>query len=102
MRFIDLIGNGLPDIFITEDHLFTYFASLGTERYGPGFQLPQSYNEEKDPRLVFSDPEQSIYLADMSGDGLTDLLRIRNGDVCYWPNTGYGTFGTKVTTNSSP
>ena len=29
---------------------------------------------------------QSIYLADMSGDGLSDLVRIRNGEVCYWPN----------------
>ena len=26
----------------------------------------------------------------MSGDGLTDLVRIRNGEVCYWPNLGYG------------
>ena len=32
----------------------------------------------------------------MSGDGLTDLVRIRNGEVCYWPNLGYGRFGAKV------
>ena len=38
----------------------------------------------------------------MSGDGLTDLVRIRNGEVCYWPNLGYGRFGAKVTMDNSP
>ncbi len=40
---------------------------------------------------------QSIYLADMCGDGLTDWVRPRNGEVCYGPNLGYGRFGAKVT-----
>ena len=52
--------------------------------------------------MIFSDITQSIYLADMSGDGLIDLLRIRNGEVCYWPNLGFGNFGTKVTLQNSP
>jgi hypothetical protein len=38
----------------------------------------------------------------MSGDGLNDLVRIRNGEVCYWPNFGYGCFGAKVTMDNSP
>jgi hypothetical protein len=38
----------------------------------------------------------------MSGDGLTDLVRIRNGHVCYWPNLGYGRFGAKVSMESAP
>lgn len=29
----------------------------------------------------------------MSGDGLTDLVRIRNDRVCYWPNLGHGRNG---------
>ena len=36
------------------------------------------------------------------GDGLTDLVRIRNGEVCYWPNLGYGRFGAKVTMDNAP
>ena len=51
---------------------------------------------------MFADGTQSIYLADMSGDGLTDLVRIRNGEVCYWPNLGYGRFGAKVTMDNAP
>ena len=38
----------------------------------------------------------------MSGDGLSDLVRIRNGEVCYWPNLGYGRFGAKVTMDGAP
>ncbi len=52
--------------------------------------------------MVFADGTQSIYVADFSGDGLTDLVRIRNGAVCYWPNLGYGRFGAKVTMDNAP
>ncbi len=38
----------------------------------------------------------------MSGDGLADLIRIRNGEVCYWPSLGYGRFGPKVTMDAAP
>ena len=38
----------------------------------------------------------------MSGDGLTDLVRIRNGEICYWPNLGHGRFGAKVTMDQAP
>jgi hypothetical protein len=51
---------------------------------------------------VFADGAQSIYLSDFSGDGLSDLVRIRNGEVCYWPNLGYGRFGAKVTMDHAP
>ena len=64
--------------------------------------MRQSFDEEKGPHLVFADGTQSIYLADLSGDGLTDLVRIRNGEVCYWPNLGYGRFGAKVTMDNAP
>ena len=51
---------------------------------------------------MFADGTQSIYLADLSGDGLTDIVRIRNGEICYWPNLGYGRFGAKVSMGHAP
>ena len=51
---------------------------------------------------MLADPEQTIYLADMSGDGLSDLVRVRTGEVCYWPNLGFGRFGAKVTMDRCP
>ena len=60
------------------------------------------FDEEAGPHIVFADPTQTIFLADMSGDGLTDIVRIRNGEVCYWPNLGYGKFGAKVSMDQCP
>src|SRR6185503_17129434 len=62
----------------------------------------QTLDEEKGPRLVFADGTESIYLSDMTGDGLTDLVRVRNTEVCYWPNLGYGRFGPRVSMNNAP
>src|SRR5262249_11812133 len=59
-------------------------------------------DEDKGPAIVFADVTESISLADMSGDGLVDIVRVRNGEVCYWPNLGHGRFGPKVTMDRSP
>lgn len=102
LKFIDLTGDGHADILITEDEAFSWHPSLAEAGFGSGEKVRQAIDEEQGPRLVFADGTQSIYLADMSGDGLTDLVRIRNGEVCYWPNLGYARFGTKVTMDKAP
>ena len=102
LRFVDLDGDGHADILITEDNVFTWHTSLAEEGFGPAQRVSNPFDEEKGPKLVFADGTQSIYLADMSGDGLTDLARIRNGEICYWPNLGYGHFGPKVTMDNAP
>ncbi|TFH46277.1 MAG: toxin, partial [ANME-2 cluster archaeon] len=102
LKFVDLNGDGHADILITEDQAFTWYPSLAEAGFSQGEKVLQALDEETGPRLVFADGTQSIYLADLSGDGLTDLARIRNGEVCYWPNLGYGRFGAKVTMDNAP
>ena len=102
LKFIDLNGDGHADILISEDEAFIWHPSLAEEGFGPSHRVAQALDEETGPRLVFADGTQSIYTADLSGDGLTDLARIRNGEVCYWPNLGYGRFGAKVTMDNAP
>lgn len=102
LKFVDLDGDGHSDVLITEDEALVWHQSLGEDGFGPAKRVAQALDEENGPRIVFADVTQSIYLADLSGDGLTDIVRIRNGEVCYWPNLGYGRFGAKVTMDYAP
>ncbi|HEX7957954.1 MAG TPA: SpvB/TcaC N-terminal domain-containing protein, partial [Pyrinomonadaceae bacterium] len=102
LRFVDLDGDGLADVLVTEGEVFTWHESLANDGFGPARVVLLPLDEERGPRLVFADGAQSVYLADMCGDGLADLVRVRDGEVCYWPNLGYGRFGARVSMDDAP
>lgn len=101
-RLIDLTGDGRADLLVTEDEVFTWHASLGRLGFAPARRTVKPFDEELGPAIVFADERQSILLADMNGDGLVDIVRVRAGDVCYWPNLGYGRFGARVAMDDAP
>jgi hypothetical protein len=99
LRFVDLTGDGLEDVLVAwYDNRFLWFKSMGKDGYANPVTYHKLSDEERapGPRVVFADEVQTIFLADMTGDGLTDIVRILNGNVCYWPNIGNGRFGAKV------
>jgi RHS repeat-associated protein len=102
LKFVDLTGDGFPDVLISNGEGFWWHRSLGALGFASQNTVPQALDEEEGPRIVFANNTESIFVADMSGDGLSDIVRIRNGEVCYWPNLGYGAFGAKVTMDGSP
>ena len=106
LRFIDLDGDGHADLLISEGDVFVWHRSLEEQGFGAAERVPLPWDEEKGPRVVFADGTESIHLADMSGDGQADVVRIRAGvhgrEICYWPNLGYGRFGAKVSMDNPP
>ncbi|HEV7759226.1 MAG TPA: SpvB/TcaC N-terminal domain-containing protein, partial [Acidimicrobiales bacterium] len=102
LRFVDLTGDGHSDVLLTESEALTWHESLAEAGFGPAERTATPTDDEAGPRLVFADQTQTVFLADMSGDGLTDLVRVRNHDVGYWPNLGYGRFGAQVTLANAP
>jgi RHS repeat-associated protein len=103
LRFIDLTGDGIADVLITRDAAFDWRPSLLESGFGDARRVDVPTEEEvSGPRLLLAEPTETIFLADMTGDGLTDLVRVRNGEVCYWPNRGYGCFGAKVAMEHAP
>jgi RHS repeat-associated protein len=102
LRFFDLTGDGLADIAVTDDDVLVWYPSLGVDGFGAAAEVRQVLDEERGPRCLFGDPDQLIFLADMSGDGLADIVRVKSKETCYWPNLGYGRFGAKVTMDNAP
>lgn len=58
-------------------------------------RIAWALDEEKGPRLLFGDREARVYLADLTGDGPTDLVPLSNREVSSWPNRGHGNFGLR-------
>lgn len=102
VRLVDLDGDGHADVLITKEDALVWHPSLLEAGFGSARRIALCEDEEAGPRVVFAEATQTIFLADMSGDGLADIVRIRNGEVCYWPNMGYGRFGAKVTMDHPP
>ncbi|MEO0469893.1 MAG: SpvB/TcaC N-terminal domain-containing protein, partial [Bacteroidota bacterium] len=100
IRRLDLTGDGQADLLVDEDLLFNWYASEGEKGYARGEKVHKALDELEGPKLIFAESAQQLFLADMSGDGLLDLVRIRTNEIAYWPNLGYGRFGAKVNMGS--
>ncbi|CAM1504846.1 Fc.00g024370.m01.CDS01 [Cosmosporella sp. VM-42] len=99
-RLVDLTGDGLPDLLQVQGNVLYWYPSLGRRGFGPRRETvaegPAALN------LAFDNAEGTVYLADMSGSGLSDLVCIKNGIISYWPNLGYGRFGAQIVMDKPP
>ncbi len=102
LRFMDLSGDGLADIIISKGDYFDIYFSDGVKGYGNYRKVRCETNEGDGPKLLFSDIKRRVFLADMSGDGLTDIVCITNTSIEYYPNLGYGKFGSRVSMSNPP
>ena len=101
-RLIDLNGDGQPELVVSEENVWVWFPADGKKGHKAARRTIKAFEEELGPAIVFADQLQTIFLADMTGDGLTDIVRIRNGEICYWANMGYGHFSAKVSMGNAP
>lgn len=96
VKLVDLDGDGLTDVLRSGTRLECWFNDadprLAWQRTTVG-ELP-------DPSLDLADPH--VRLADMTGDGLQDIVLLYNGNIAYWPNLGHGRWGRRVQMRGAP
>ncbi|KAF3929568.1 hypothetical protein ABW19_dt0206573 [Dactylella cylindrospora] len=98
---IDLTGDGKLDILCfggAEEQAY-WLRNLGKTGYDAPKYLGPGIRQDG---FTAEDEKCALYFADMSGDGLTDIVQIANGRISYWPNLGYGKFGRETVMDNSP
>ena len=98
VRLLDLDGDGVTDALRSSTRLECFFndAEVGWV----GTRQVERRAIEAFPNVNFSDPR--VKFADLSGDGLQDIVLVYDGCVEYWPNLGYGNWGKRVSMRNSP
>ncbi len=98
VALIDLDGDGATDAVLSRDDMICAYADAQTgwdrvERHPKG--VPNGF-----PDVNFGDPR--VRTADMSGDGLDDIVLIHDRNVEYWPNLGHGRWGLRRVMRNAP
>ncbi|KAF9885168.1 hypothetical protein FE257_000694 [Aspergillus nanangensis] len=96
---MDLAGSGRMDqvqFMQYSSGRLRWYPSLGLDGFAAARTNPGPF-VPRDEGLT-----AAILLADMTGDGLTDAVHVRAGDLVYWPNLGHGRFGPMVRMDNMP
>lgn len=108
IKVMDVNFDGLVDVVASQGTEFQTFFALGRYPGGDG-QLGNATRTGKKTATISNDPvrmcvpwrgtplrfsDSDTELADMNGDGITDIVRLKRGDIHYWPGRGNGYWGT--------
>jgi RHS repeat-associated protein len=100
VRLVDLTGDGVTDVLRSGTSFECYFNHpLEGWLSGNTARIPRQ-TLDAFPNVNFSDPR--VRFADMSGDGLQDIVLIHDGNVEYWPNLGHGHWGRRLSMRHAP
>ncbi len=97
LRFADNDADGRIDAIESIERGFVLWRNGGELGWGEPSVVPASASASM---IDFSNP--LILLADMTGDGSSDVVEISSGSVRYWPNLGNGRFADVVLMDNSP
>ncbi|KAK3295311.1 uncharacterized protein B0H64DRAFT_474300 [Chaetomium fimeti] len=108
---IDVTGDGTTDLLCGEGdgRDVIWRQSLGKKGMSGYRSTPSRSssccNSNRLPRLAQNPkitPHAQAFAADMTGDGLADVVEVSANKITYWPNHGHGHFGDAVEMGNSP
>ena len=95
LRRSDLTGDSLPDLVQLGPDQLTWTESSGRDGYGRS-------HRRAGVGAPAADSGHQWFLADLTGDGLADLVQITDGSVRYRPNLGRGRYGEQIVMGGAP
>ncbi len=98
VALVDLDGDGVTDA-IRSGNRMEYYFNDPIKGWGKTRRVARRPLDEF-PNVNFSDPR--VRFADMTGDGLQDIVLVHDGNIEYWPNLGHGNWGRRVHMRNSP
>ena len=97
-RLIDLDGDGIADLLTsTPDGSFALYFRNGAQGWR---EMPQVVAPSAAPGVDLGDPH--VFMADMTGDGSPDVVRVDGGGVTYWPYLGNGRWDAPIAMADPP
>ena len=98
-RWVDVTGDGIPDLIQFTEQKILVYVNARTEGLASPLIGPKVLGM---PVSLEPSSQEVVTFADMAGSGQSHLVRIRNGEVLYWPNLGYGHFGNAISMQNAP
>lgn len=99
-RLVDLDADGQVDLLRTTSTAFILHLNRGVQGWSSQPPIPRVRDLDAFPDISLADPR--VQLADMTGDGLADIVLLRSGEVSYWPYEGIGRWGRRRVMRGSP
>jgi YD repeat-containing protein len=94
--YLDLNGDGFNDVVVADNNIIRWYASCGEDGFADPVVLSITRGPTAKPQFLHATDNQVFFAADMNGDGLYDLVRVRHNEVTYWPHLGHGRYGEPV------
>lgn len=95
LRLFDADNDGRIDAVASVGRSYALWRNQGESGWSEPRLTPRANGS---PDLA----ESNVHLADMTGDGQLDIVRVGSGRVEYWPSLGNAHFGPPVVMQSSP
>lgn len=102
VQWVDLNGDGHADLIVERGDRLVWYASEGADGFSAAVEISKPDVRAGGAPTLTQSAGLHTFFADMTGDGLLDMVRVDSGRVEYWPNLGRGEFGPGVVMEDAP
>lgn len=99
-RLVDLDADGRVDLLRSTPAGFVLHLNRGANGWEALPPIARIRDIDAFPDVSLSDPR--VHLADMTGDGLADIVLVKSGEISYWPYEGLGRWGRRRVLAGAP